>query len=292
LLFDRQFGDIQELSNFLAQMHGVEDVVQKIVRHDRLLFDTEWSGSAEANIRRYVAETVSSFESPLKSLPAGSIVGMAISGRMMQAADALLGSSDNGGSPLIDAPTSWQYLLWKYEYDGMPETSVHSTADMLVANAIAVNGTSELGLLSNVPTDALIDLRREGALNELRTILKQGIQDINEATTSSLEEVSKVVSSNLNNAFEKHERNLRDLSSSRRKFFGRDVSTWLATGTISIAAAKTGNVTLALLTSLLGFTIGAPSLKDVSEKWKEMKTKGKNLKHSPAGILFRHRKPK
>jgi len=288
LLFDRQFVDMEDLSGFLSQMPTVDDVVRKVIRPDRLLFDTEWSASTEENIRRYVDETKSSLSTSIKSLPAGSIVGMAIAGRMMQAADALLGSSDNDSSPLIDAPTSWQYLLWKYEYDGADT----STSDTLAANAIAVNGSSEIGLLSNVPIQALVDLRREGALKELRSLLSKGIQEINEAPESSLTEVSKMVSSNLNRAFEDHERQLRDLSSSRRKFFGQDVSTWLATGAISIAAAKTGNITLAVLTSLLGTTIGAPSLKDVREKWKEMKGKARTLRHSPAGILFRHLKRK
>lgn len=99
-------------------------------------------------------------------------------GRMLQANDTLLESSRYSGSPLIDAPTSWQYLLWKYEYDAQQAkgTTCDDMQEVILSNAIQVEGNQALGLISGVPPESLIELRRNGAMSELREIIGKGIK--------------------------------------------------------------------------------------------------------------------
>lgn len=47
----------------------------------------------------------------------GGQLSTKVIGRILQSNDLVLRSLQFNGSPLIDAPTSWQYLIWKYEYD-------------------------------------------------------------------------------------------------------------------------------------------------------------------------------
>jgi hypothetical protein len=53
------------------------------------------------------------------------------------------------GSPLIDAPTSWQHLQWKYEYDGDDAISSADKRNILISKAL------DSRMLDGVPPDTL-----------------------------------------------------------------------------------------------------------------------------------------
>jgi hypothetical protein len=287
-LFGRSFADMKELTSFSEKLSNTKDLMEAISEPSRLLFDTEWSGTPEEQIQKYVADAVKEFGATFDERPIGTVVQLSLLGRMMQANDVLFKASRLGGNPLIDAPTSWQYLQWSYEYDGRrSQKDRESMRDFLVSEAIAVGGSNSLSLLSGVPPETLIELRRAGAMSDLRELIRKGIHDVDGASLSSLVEVSDAVGANLSNAFAKHEKELKDLSSERKKFFGFDVGRWIVIGGVSISAASTGNPALAVLAALLG-TVGSPSIEELRRRWKDVQSRKEELKRSPTGILFRH----
>jgi hypothetical protein len=111
------------------------------------------------------------------------------------------------------------------------------------------------------------------------------------ASGTVLSDVANAVIANIDNAFYEHEQELKTLSSSHRKFFGRDVSRWITFGGLSIAAASTGNAGLAVLAAAVGI-VGAPAIPDLWKRWRELRSKAESLSRSPAGILFRTLKQK
>jgi hypothetical protein len=284
-LFGRSFADLDELTGFLEKISDPQELVAMVSDRSRLLFDIEWSGPLEEQIRRYTVEVDERFEVEFSKQPVGKIVQFTLLGRMMQANDVIFKASQLHGNPLIDAPTSWQYLLWKYEYDN--KRPVPNARDVLIANAISVEGSLDIGLLSGLPSEALIELRRAGAMSELRTLIGKGIRDIDSASQSSLAEVGSAVTANISEAFARHQKELRSLSSERKKFFGLDVGRWVAFGGVAIGAASSGSTGLGVLTACLGM-IGSPSVDELRKRWREVRSHAEHLRRSPAGILFRH----
>ena len=227
-LFGRNFADIGELTEFLEKFSGPRDLAANVSDRSRLLFDVEWSGPLEQQIQRFTADMDEKLGTQFAKQSVGKAVQFSLLGRMMQANDVIFKASRLQGNPLIDAPTSWQYLLWKYEYDAGKSTE--NIRDVLISNAISVEGSSDIGLLAGLPPETLIELRRAGAMSELRSLIGKGIRNIDTASQSSLGEVGAAVSANLSNAFAEHQKDLRSLSSERKKFFGLDVSRWIAFG--------------------------------------------------------------
>jgi hypothetical protein len=287
-LFSRSFTDVSEFEKYAATLASAKDLVAAISDPHRLLFDVEWSEPLEEQVRRFRAELAEQFGRSFEHDNAGQIARMALTGRMMQANDILFKASRYGGNPLVDAPTSWQYLLWKYEYDGIrgfkPGEGVR---DVLISKAISVEGSAQLGLLAGLTVEALIDLRKAGAMSELRELIRKGIGEVDTVSPSSFAEVGEAVVTNLCEAFAKHRRALAELSSGKKKFYGFDVSRWLAIGGISVGAAATGSVPLGVLAAA-GTMVGTPGIAELKAKWQELRTKTEQLRRSPTGILFRN----
>lgn len=287
-IFGRKFDDEKQLDKFLGKITSVDDLSNSVVEPDRFLFDTEWkNNTVRDKFMSYRKEILSRYVPGVLPEAIGVNVKMAILGRMMQINDVLFESQQYSGSPIIDAPTSWQYFVWKYEYDRVRSDAVNpGLKSTLLAHALHAGASNELPLLSRIPPSVLIDLRRHGAMEDLRRILSKGLQEISSADQFTFREVADNVTSNLENAFEKHKRKLDDLTARKRKFFGFDITPWIVTGGISIAAASTGNIPLSILAASLAL-VGTPSAKDLWKNGKKILETEHQIKKSPIGILFK-----
>lgn len=285
-LFGQNFTDQHELSSFLANVSDAKQLGKLLADPRRLLFDTDWSGTIESQVAKFKAEAgedIPGFE----KAPLGSLIQNALLGRMMQANDVIFKSSRLAGHPLIDAPTSWQYLLWKYQSDAeRAQQSGGNLRDLMISKAISVEGSAHIGLISNVPPEALITLRREGAMVGLRELIRAGLNKVDTASDDGLNLVGEIVIKNLNDAFEQHNKDLRELST-KKKFFGFDIGKWITVGSLAVGAAATGNANLAVLSAFAGMGI-APSIKDLKTSWEEISHARAKIEKSPSGILFRH----
>jgi hypothetical protein len=274
--------------NSADTIRALSRVISRLADPSRMLFDTEWSGTPLQQLERYERETAKNLVAEVDlSRDPRQVLEMMIFGRMMQTNDAVFRGERYGGTPLIDAPTSWQYLLWKYDESGKtsPESS-QMQRDFVIANTMALEG-KEHGMLSGIPPEALIELRRNGASNELRAMLCKGIGEIDSASEATLSSVGKQVIENVDNAFSEHEQQLKALSSSRYKFYGVDVSRYLTVGGFSIAAARWPSVSLGILTAVAAMS-GPPSPGELSKRFRELSSQSDKLRRSPAGIMFRH----
>ena len=160
--FGRDFGSGEELRRFLQQFSDLDTLLAAMVDPGRVLFDIESSAPLSEQFRHWEADFGSRFDTKPS---ASRVLEEMILGRMMGANDAVLRSTLYGGTPIIDAPTAWQYLLWKYEYNGNIKPA--DGRDLLIAKAMSKEA-SEHGMLGGIPIEVLIQLRREGAMSDLK----------------------------------------------------------------------------------------------------------------------------
>jgi hypothetical protein len=289
-LFGKDFHDMQELNSFLKTVKKPDELFSHMTSPDRFLIDVEQPRTPSDQLRIFQEKTSPQFASSLDETNMGEVIWLTLNGRLIQANEALYRSSLFRGSPLIDAPTSWQYLLWKYEYDADRTKEDNSNlTDAVIVKALQTSANGELELLSGIPAQALIELRQKGALIELREAIRKGIKEIDEIDKEGLIETMEGVTANLKDLLAKHKQDLDEIRDSRKRFFGRDVGSLVTATGFTIAATVTSNPLLSLISGVAGL-IGIPSAKDVIKDFKDIRAKDQRIKRSPTGILFSHSK--
>ena len=291
-VFGRSFDSEDELSVFLAQFSSLEEVAVAVRDSSRVLFDLDWPDNVVEQTKRHLSSTGSRFREDKRALFEGRQPGVLIAdllrGRLMQTNDIVGSSQRLEGTPIVDAPTSWQYLLWKYEYDiARSGTEPTSSTNLLVARAL--QGASEddrLRVLRTTP-EVLISLRRNGVLEELREMLRTGIRGITLASPSDLEYVTDAIAANIESAMLDHQRKLDALVSSGIRWYGLEVAPLVVSASISILGAATGNIPLSTIGAVTN-ALGLATVKDAVKHAKSMASEYKSLRRSAAGILFRN----
>lgn len=282
-MFDRKFSDIEELYEFCGALDTPEKAAAQIVDRGRALFDTDWTGSIEEQIVR-------SLERDRHFLPEGVSPGQVLAnhsvGRMMQATDLLLKSRYLGGTPLLDAPTSWRYFNWKLEYNS--STALDNTHLHMVKGLQRVAET-DMEWLGNIPPAALIEMRQQGAFDEIRKVLSAGVSEIAETKPEAFFRSSDKIVENIQNAFEQHQKNVNELRNKGFKFAGHDLGTWISVGAVEIAAIATGTPFFGAAAFAANQIFDVPKLRDIPERFINLKNAHRELKKSPMGLLFAHK---
>lgn len=287
-VFGRRFHDVHELKRVWSQIDTPAKIVASVSDQRRLLFDIERTDSLAEQLNTWPADMkrITGYTSP-PNMKLGDSVGFMLMGRMMQIGEVVLKSQRLHGSPLIDAPTSWQYLLWKYEYD-QARSANETLTNVAIAHALQVAGSNDYGLLSQVPPRALVTLRKQGALAELREKFRKGIDSIRvETSAEGIQKVTEAVSRNLEEALEKHSEELKNIARDKRRFYGFEIARWIGLGGFSLAAAMTGNQGLAVAAASSAL-VGAKGVPELIEQGKAIHTRNVQLKQSAVGILARH----
>lgn len=286
-MFDVAFTDMNEVKEFVSRIPDDASLAKAIADDARVLFDMDWKDPLEIQIAKNRKTTLDT--SSTDGLDDNSLFLLSFFGRMLQTNDLLFQSIQIGGSPLVDVPTSWQYLLWKYEYDHSA-TGSGAIADQETSmiGALAVDGNPAMNLLSNLSIEALVELRQKNALQDLREIITAGITDIELADTNDLQQRFEKVCENIERALKNHIEQIEELSQKRKKYLGFDISKMIAIASLVIAAPITRNIYLGGGAGLAALFSRNPA--DVVTDGKLILSEGKRLKRSPAGILYKHMK--
>lgn len=280
-IFGRVFESIDDLKEFLTDLETPDKIVNKVANPSRLLFDTDWTGDHKSQIKRAIDEF-----SELTGEHAGEIIFSHCYGRMSQATDVAWKSMRLGGVPLIDAPTSWQYYNWSLEYDAGRDPS--SDLPLHMSRGLDRLAASEMKWLGNIPPDALIQIRKEGALPEIRQMLSAGVEDVIALDPSNFFRSADKIYANFEESFREHQRKIDELSAKKWKFAGSDIGSWVVVGSIEVAAAIFATPALGLASFVASQISDAPKLRDIPAKFNELRKESKELSKSAAGLLFRH----
>lgn len=285
-LFDRPFESIEEFREFCIHLETIDKVMKELKRPERLIFDTEWGDDPVKQLSKSLKEN---FQFPgMPQSNAGFHIFASSVGRMPQAMGAQQAAYHFGGSPFINAETSWLYFTWLLEYQGgAREDNLTDRHSMHVVRALTSEATNNLEWLGNVPPETVLEIRRLGLADELRQLLGNGVPNLIGINPDNYFRTADQVVDNLNTAFSKHQKALLEARNKKLKLYGIDVGTCLATGAVAVASALTGNPTLGAISGVLGIA-GLPNLKDIKTKFKEIAKEDQARRQSPTGLLFRH----
>ena len=288
-LFGRDFESFEHLMSFASELDSIDKVVAEIKDNSRVLFDTSWTGNLEEQIERAIKNHHAQL---LRTTNPGVIVASQALGRMSISNEILIRSRRLSGTPIIDAPTSWKYFTWKLEYDAEKASKEQNLKDLHILKGLQNLSENEMVWLGNIPKDSLIELRKSGALDEIRHILGKGVDSIAEANPHNFFRTTDQIFDNIYEAFEKHKENIKRLQSKKWTFAGKDIGTWLVVGTLEITAAATGIPVWGLSTIAANQLLDAPKLKDIPKSIRELAKETQKIKKSPVGMLFKYSKKK
>lgn len=285
-LFARSFKGVEEFHEFCAHLKTVEQVMKELKRPDRLIFNAEWGADPVQQLSRSLKEN--------SGLPmwdeshAGAHIFASSVGRMPQAMGAQLAAHNFGGSPFINAETSWLHFTWLLEYQGAPrDDDITNRHSMHVVRALVSESSTNLEWLGNVPPETVLEIRKRGLAGELRELLGNGVSSLISINPDNYFRTADRVVDNLDSAFRKHQQTLKEAKEKKLKLYGIDVGACAATGAVAVAAALTGNATLGAISGLLGVA-GFPNIKDIKTRYQQISAEEKARRESPTGLLFRH----
>ncbi|WP_430009638.1 hypothetical protein [Methylophaga lonarensis] len=287
-LFGRDFESFEELMDFCSSLDSIERTIAEISDGSRVLFDTNWSGDIGEQIERAMK---SDHMQPFGQITPGVALASLALGRMSVSNEMLIKSRRLNGTPIIDAPTSWQYLVWKMEYDAERAESALKSQDLHVIKGLSDLSSGDMKWIGNVPPEALIEIRKEDAMDEIRDILGKGVNDLIEANPANFHRSRDHIFENINSAFSQHQKNLDALSNKKWKFAGKDIGSWLVVGSLEVAAAVTGTPVWGMATIAANQMFDVPKLKDIPQSIRDLAEENEKVKKSPVGLLFNiHRK--
>ncbi len=285
-LFNRDFESFEHLMDFCSSLDTVEKVLSELNDPDRLLFDLDWEKGAESQL---ITMLKSSNCKLIGTDHPGIVAGVSGMGRMTQANDTLIKSRRFGGVPIIDAPTSWQYFNWKLEYDAGQFDPQHYE-QLHITKGLQNLAKNEMTWIGRIPPEALIEIRKDGALDEIRELLGAGISELIRVRPENFFRSTDQVMDNIQSAFSEHEKKLRALSSKKWKFASADIGSWLAIGTLEVAAAATGTPLFGLAALAANQFVDVPKIKELPGKYKQIIEEDQKVNRSPVGLLFSYSK--
>jgi len=288
-VFGRNFASVEELMEYARRLDSVEKAAAAVADPARLLFDTEWDGSVKEQIAR--ATTDVQAQLPGSNHP-GLIIAVSTVGRMGASNELLIKARRLRGTPIIDAPTSWQYFVWKLEYDAHDAEQDFHVGNLHILRGLQTLAEGEMEWLGNVPPEALIEIRKTGAIPEIRAILGKGVQDLATANPANFHRTADQVFDNIHAAFKDHRMKIDELTAKKWKFAGSDIGSWLVVGSLAITAAATGTPVWGLAAVAADQLLDAPKLKHLPKSIRELAKETQRVKKSPIGILFRYARKK
>ncbi|GAB2636754.1 hypothetical protein [Psychrobacter pocilloporae] len=283
-IFRTDFSSEEDLIDFMSAFKTIEDLEDQIMNKDRILFDTEWNGNFRDNFNRY-KKTIP--ENILVGTTPGNILHSQIVSRMAISNELLLKSKQLSGVPIIEAPTSWKYFNWKLEYDSLRAENHYSVEGLHILKGLDDLSHADMPWIGDIPPESLIELRRQGALHEIRDILGDSIQNLIETNPENFNATRDQLHKNIDNSLSMHRKKLEELRQKKWKFAGRDIGSWIVMGGIEVAAALTGTESWGMGAIIAGQFLDPPQLKDIPKKYKEISAEDKAVKKSPVGLLFK-----
>jgi len=285
----REFNTLEELLNFGKELDTVDKVIKEIKDQQKVLFDTEFKESLKIQIEKQMSgqsKQLMATDNP------GIIVSMLGLGRMGVCNELLMKSLIVNGVPLIDAPTSWEYFKWKLEYDSERSFPNQNFDKLHVVKGLNGLTDTKLSWIGRIPPEGLIELRKSGAIDEVRAILSNGIEELIKSNELDFAATSNKVFENLNQAYLQHQQNISALKNKKWKVAGKDFGSWIVMGTIEIAAACTGTPLYGISTVVLNQILDAPKLKDLPntvDKLRDIEQEKRNLRKTPMGLIFKYK---
>ena len=283
-IFGRNFEDIDEFNEFCISLNTVEKTLNAIKDKKRVLFDSKWQESLDIQIKK--ALHTNEMKAYGRSEPGLLFHAQAV-GRMSVSNELLLKARQLSGTPIIEAETSWKFFNWKLEYDSEKAQEFYGSENLHITKGLTDLSNTDLPWLGNIPPESLLELRKQGALEEIRGILGNNIKELVETNPTNCFRTRDQILENIEISFDKHRKKLDELKAKNWKFAGFDIGSWIVSGGIEIGAALTGTPTWGLAVLAADQLLDAPKLREIPERFRDLVDQNKQVKQSPVGMLFK-----
>ncbi|EPG3970000.1 hypothetical protein JH165_001169, partial [Acinetobacter baumannii] len=283
-IFGRKFENIDEFDEFCLSLNTVEKTIKAIKNKERVLFDSEWKDSLDIQIKRALKSN--EMKAYGRTEP-GLLFRMQTVGRMTVTNELLLKARQLSGTPIIEAATSWQFFNWKLEYDAEQAQKYYGSENLHITKGLTDLSKTDLPWLGNIPPESLLELRKQGALEEIRNILGHEIKELIKTNPTNCSRTRDQILQNIEQSFDRHRKKLDELKAKNWKFAGKDIGSWVVTGTLGIGAALTGEATWGLGAWIANEVMDAPKLREIPQRFRDLVDQNKQVKQSPVGMLFK-----
>lgn len=286
-IFGRSFATFEEVVEFVRPLDTIERVVKVVADGSKVLFDTDWGPDVTEQLKHASGDRAAKI---IGTQHPGVMIASSLIGRMGTSNELLGKAARLHGTPVLDVRTSWQYLAWKLENDADGAQRIQSLPDLHVLQSLQSLSDGKLEWIGKIPPAALIELRKTGALDETRAMLRNGVEELATASPLDFEQTSGRVVLNLRGAFRDHGKQIAALRSKKWKFAKSEVGSWLVTGSLGVTAVATGTVLWGLAAFAADQLLDAPRLREIPKSFKKLADESKRLRRSPVGLLFEYGK--
>jgi len=285
-IYGRPFESLQDLMKYSNSLNTIDAVIAAAVSPSRIVFDVEWGGTLKDQLSRATKDIHAKL---IGTSHPGILVASQLVGRFGVTNELLLKARRLRGTPIIDAPTSWQYLVWKLEYDAAKTERDLQLSDLHIVKGLQAAEDKTMQWLGRVPPKALLEIRKSEAIPELRAIIGKGVEELANARPTDFHATGERVFHNIEAALADHSKRIDELTAKRWRFAGVDIGSVLVTGTLAVTAAVTGSPEWTLAAYAADQVLDPPKLKELPDAIRKLKQEGRDLKQSPVGMLFKYK---
>lgn len=279
-IFGLPFDSVEDALVFSNGFADVSTLLNNVKDKSLLIYDMESNKPIETQMGSIISQQ--------RELTGSSDVGTALFnhtfGRMMQANDLRRRSSSLGGAPLMDAPTSWHYFQWKLKFDA-ERIDPELRRNLHIVQGLQTASKGEMTWLGNIPPAALIEMRKCGAIHEIRDVLSKGVSELVALNYDNFSGTSELIVRNMSKAFDDHKERIHELRGKKWRFAGIEVGLCAVKGIVSIVSAC-GVPGVSIINNIIDETTNTPKLKELPDKLKILQEQSKQLEKSPVGLLF------
>ena len=288
-LFGRKFESVEDLLEFAKSLDSVEKTLAEIQDASKVLFETDWGENPSAQLQKALEHPdFRYYRLPGGTESPGFMLAMQAIAKLSIANEILVKARRLNGLPIVDVPTSWRYLLWKMKYDASRTEQKTNTHNLHVVRALQelAGGEGEMEWIGNIPTDALIEIRQQGVMDEIREILGNGINDLVNSNPDNFHRSRDKVFDNIRQAFVQHRKNIKELREKQWRFAGKYIGSFLVKGSLEIVVASIGTSVWGLATIAADELLDIPKLRDIPQSIRDLVAENNKIHKSPVGMLF------
>lgn len=285
-LLGTNFNNIEHIRERLSALSDVDALRASMAKPELFLLGSDATGTLDEQLNKMRHRLDAGMASGGEHFTLAELVEISLRGRVSQAAEAWAKAEMCQASPLVDNATAWRALTF---------CNAHEPDDVGSREAALVNGLIARGLqghhpsicmVSGLPVEGLIELRKQGALPELRSLLAAGMQDVRGVNPDELAETMNCLAGNIEAMLQQHGAAVQDLCATFQRNY-RDAAIATARLSLAVAAALVGIPWLSVLAATVG-SLGLPSIVSAASTQHKLLETDKKLQRSPAAILLKY----
>ena len=283
VLYGQTFNSINDLIDYTQNFTNISDLTKQIAKPNLIW---EEGDTLESKIERKLYIASNSFQISGSSDEIIDInPGMAIIIHEMSGFDVI--AQQKIDNEILDLEPRvpryhWDEFLWSLNQ----RTELTKDHDKISEETAVVRilENKEMSWLGNIPLEKLIELRSEGRMEEMRTLIRESNERLKFADFSKVSELAQEVKANLEDALMKHESDLKSQEMMSRLKIQTSVTELLVSGWIALVTTKVPE--LSIPGSIFGLAVGGSSVWDVIAKVNGFKIKAAEESRRPIGILW------